>query len=113
MQRPALVRLAQLGLAVVVAVVAFVATTRIGPALGGSISLHPLAQAPQPFLPDDTAGGRPGDWREVQWNFAGRYGVAFAYCTVLTALVLAGFGIIRLLAGRTATLHRVSGRYER
>ncbi|MEU7860472.1 iron ABC transporter permease [Nonomuraea sp. NPDC049141] len=43
----------------------------------------------------------------------GRYGVAFAYCTVLTALVLAGFGIIRLLVGRTATLHRVSGRYER
>ncbi|MFG1941373.1 ABC transporter permease [Nonomuraea sp. NPDC048826] len=43
----------------------------------------------------------------------GRYGVAFAYCTVLTAIVLAGFGIIRLLVGRNATLHRVTGSTER
>jgi iron(III) transport system permease protein len=43
----------------------------------------------------------------------GRYGVAFAYCTVLTALVLAGFGIIRLLVGRAPALHQVSGRHER
>jgi iron(III) transport system permease protein len=38
----------------------------------------------------------------------GRYGVAFAYCTVLTALVLLGFGLIRLLVGGAATLHRTS-----
>ncbi|GIJ73028.1 ABC transporter permease [Virgisporangium ochraceum] len=38
----------------------------------------------------------------------GRYGVAFAYCTVLTAIVLAGFGLIRLLIGGTAVLHRTS-----
>ncbi|WP_433359622.1 ABC transporter permease [Streptosporangium sp. CA-115845] len=43
----------------------------------------------------------------------GRYGVAFAYCTVLTAIVLAGFGVIRLLVGRNATLHRVAGSPER
>ena len=43
----------------------------------------------------------------------GRYGVAFAYCTVLTALVLAGFAIIRLLVGRAAVLHRVTGKRER
>ncbi|MEV0596050.1 ABC transporter permease [Nonomuraea cavernae] len=43
----------------------------------------------------------------------GRYGVAFAYCTVLTAIVLAGFGVIRLLVGRNATLHRVAGSTER
>lgn len=43
----------------------------------------------------------------------GRYGVAFAYCTVLTALVLAGFAIIRLLVGRAPTLHRDSARQER
>jgi iron(III) transport system permease protein len=43
----------------------------------------------------------------------GRYGVAFAYCTVLTAIVLAGFGVIRLLVGRSATLHRSPGRQER
>ncbi|UBU11505.1 ABC transporter permease [Nonomuraea gerenzanensis] len=43
----------------------------------------------------------------------GRYGVAFAYCTVLTVLVLTGFALIRLLVGRTATLHRVTGRNQR
>lgn len=43
----------------------------------------------------------------------GRYGVAFAYCTVLTAVVLAGFGLIRLLIGRDATLHRIAGTQER
>jgi ABC-type Fe3+ transport system, permease component len=43
----------------------------------------------------------------------GRYGVAFAYCTVLTAIVLAGFAVIRLLVGRTAALHRTAeGRYR-
>lgn len=39
----------------------------------------------------------------------GRYGVAFAYCTVLTVLVLTGFAVIRLLVGRAAVLHRVAG----
>jgi iron(III) transport system permease protein len=44
----------------------------------------------------------------------GRYGVAFAYCTVLTAIVLAGFGLIRLLIGGTVVLHRTStGRKSR
>jgi iron(III) transport system permease protein len=38
----------------------------------------------------------------------GRYGVAFAYCTVLTAIVLAGFAIIRLVVGAGANLHRVA-----
>ncbi|GIG01174.1 ABC transporter permease [Catellatospora citrea] len=38
----------------------------------------------------------------------GRYGVAFAYCTVLTVIVLAGFGAIRLVVGRTATLQRTA-----
>ena len=36
----------------------------------------------------------------------GRYGVAFAYCTVLTAIVLAAFGLIRIILGRTADLNR-------
>jgi iron(III) transport system permease protein len=36
----------------------------------------------------------------------GRYGVAFAYCTVLTAIVLACFGLIRLLVGGSARLQR-------
>lgn len=39
----------------------------------------------------------------------GRYGVAFAYCTVLMVIVLSTFGIIRLLVGRTAALHEVAG----
>lgn len=43
----------------------------------------------------------------------GRYGVAFAYCTVLTAVVLAGFALIRLLVGREATLHRIADSQER
>ncbi|RBQ15054.1 iron ABC transporter permease [Spongiactinospora rosea] len=43
-----------------------------------------------------------------------RHGVALAYCTVLTCIVLAGFGVIRLLVGRDAVLHRVTGgRQER
>ncbi len=39
---------------------------------------------------------------------SGRYGVAFAYCTVLIAIVLASFGLIRLLVGGGAQLHRVA-----
>ncbi|MFI7604242.1 ABC transporter permease [Micromonospora sp. NPDC049366] len=38
----------------------------------------------------------------------GRYGVAFAYCTVLTAIVLAGFLVIRLIIGAGAVLHRTA-----
>lgn len=38
----------------------------------------------------------------------GRYGVAFAYCTVLTALVLAAFGIIRLVVGGGVALQRTA-----
>ncbi|MBQ0982795.1 MULTISPECIES: iron ABC transporter permease [unclassified Micromonospora] len=38
----------------------------------------------------------------------GRYGVAFAYCTVLTVLVLVAFAIIRLLVGGGAALHRTA-----
>jgi serine protease len=34
------------------------------------------AAAAAPFRPDDTGAlGRPGGWRSLQWNFAGRYGV--------------------------------------
>jgi iron(III) transport system permease protein len=43
----------------------------------------------------------------------GRYGVAFAYCTVLTALVLLGFGVIRLLVGGAANLHRTAPARQR
>jgi iron(III) transport system permease protein len=39
----------------------------------------------------------------------GRYGIAFAYCTVLTAIVLTGFGVIRLLVGGAVALHRTAG----
>ncbi|MDX3697048.1 iron ABC transporter permease [Streptomyces europaeiscabiei] len=38
----------------------------------------------------------------------GRYGVAFAYCTVLTVLVLAGFALIRVLVGTGAALQRTA-----
>ncbi|MEH0933199.1 ABC transporter permease [Micromonospora sp. CPCC 205558] len=38
----------------------------------------------------------------------GRYGVAFAYCTVLTAIVLAGFLVIRFIVGAGAVLHRTA-----
>ena len=43
----------------------------------------------------------------------GRYGVAFAYCTVLTAIVLAAFGLIRLAVGGGANLQRVAANTER
>jgi iron(III) transport system permease protein len=38
----------------------------------------------------------------------GRYGVAFAYCTVLTALVLTAFGLIRLIVGGGVALQRTA-----
>jgi iron(III) transport system permease protein len=38
----------------------------------------------------------------------GRYGVAFAYCTVLTGVVLVGFALIRLAVGGTVILHRTT-----
>ncbi|GAB3976110.1 iron ABC transporter permease [Plantactinospora veratri] len=43
----------------------------------------------------------------------GRYGVAFAYCTVLTAIVLAAFALIRLVVGAGASLNRVATDTER
>ncbi|GAA0714124.1 iron ABC transporter permease [Dactylosporangium roseum] len=43
----------------------------------------------------------------------GRYGVAFAYCTVLTAIVLAAFAIIRITVGAGASLQRVAANTER
>ncbi|MDW5327928.1 iron ABC transporter permease [Plantactinospora sp. KLBMP9567] len=43
----------------------------------------------------------------------GRYGVAFAYCTVLTAIVLAAFALIRLVVGAGANLNRVATDTER
>jgi iron(III) transport system permease protein len=39
---------------------------------------------------------------------SGRYGVAFAYCTVLIAIVLVNFALIRLLVGGGTQLHRVA-----
>jgi iron(III) transport system permease protein len=39
---------------------------------------------------------------------SGRYGVAFAYCTFLIAVVLAAFALIRLLVGGATPLHRTS-----
>lgn len=38
----------------------------------------------------------------------GRYGVAFAYCTVLTALVLVAFALIRLIVGAGVSLNRTA-----
>ncbi|MGH3808137.1 MAG: ABC transporter permease [Pseudonocardiaceae bacterium] len=38
---------------------------------------------------------------------SGRYGVAFAYCTVLTVIILLSFGLIRLILGGDAVLSRV------
>jgi iron(III) transport system permease protein len=38
----------------------------------------------------------------------GRYGVAFAYCAVLTAIVLAGFLFIRIIVGAGASLQRTA-----
>jgi iron(III) transport system permease protein len=38
---------------------------------------------------------------------SGRYGVAFAYCTVLTVIVLLSFGLIRLILSDGAALSRV------
>lgn len=39
---------------------------------------------------------------------SGRYGIAFAYCTVLIAIVLAVFGLIRLVIGGAAPLQRIA-----
>ena len=34
--------------------------------------------------------------------------IAFSYCTVLTVIVLAAFGVIRLITGSTANLNQVA-----
>jgi iron(III) transport system permease protein len=39
---------------------------------------------------------------------SGRYGIAFAYCTVLIAIVLLVFGLIRLIVGGGAPLQRIA-----
>jgi iron(III) transport system permease protein len=39
---------------------------------------------------------------------SGRYGIAFAYCTVLIAIVLAVFGLIRLVVGGAPPLQRIA-----
>ena len=75
MKTGARLSLAQFALIALVALIAFVATTRIAPAFARTIAFNPMAHAVQPFVPDDTAAGRPGDWQTLQWNFAGRYGV--------------------------------------
>ena len=92
MTRPQLARLA---LALLVAALAFVATTRIGPAFARSLSAHPGSPDPPPFLPDDAAGGRPGDWARYQWNFAGRYGVdaPHAWANLIAAGAPGGAGV--------------------
>lgn len=59
----------------------------------------------------DRGRGRGGGGADR--DVAGDGGGRRAYCTVLTAIVLAGFGVIRLLVGRSATLHRSPGRQER
>ena len=33
------------------------------------------AQSPRPFLPNDPGRGGAGNWAELQWNFAGEFGV--------------------------------------
>ncbi|MEH1017133.1 hypothetical protein V6U90_29070 [Micromonospora sp. CPCC 206060] len=38
----------------------------------------------------------------------GRYGAAFAYCTVLTVLVPLAFALIRFIVGAGAALHRTA-----
>jgi serine protease len=92
MTRP---RLARLALALLVAVLAFVATTRIGPAFARSLSAHPGSSDLPPFRPDDAAGGRPGDWVRYQWNFAGRYGVdaPHAWANLIAAGAPGGAGV--------------------
>ncbi|MBK5229712.1 MAG: S8 family serine peptidase [Thermoleophilia bacterium] len=34
-----------------------------------------LARASAEFIPSDPGKGAPGDWRQIQWNFAGTFGV--------------------------------------
>ncbi len=78
-----------------VALVAFVATTRIGPAFARTIAFTPTAHATQPFLPDDAGAGEPGDWQRLQWNFAGRYGVdaPSAWANLIAAGAAGGEGV--------------------
>jgi serine protease len=67
--------LGHLALAALVAVVAFVVTTRIAPMFARTLAFNPVAHTAQRFVPDDVADRQPGDWEQLQWNFAGRYGV--------------------------------------
>jgi serine protease len=87
--------LPQLALALLVAAFAFVATTRIGPAFAHTLAGPPGAGELPPFLPDDTAGGGPGDWTRYQWNFTGRYGVDAprAWANLIAAGAPGGAGV--------------------
>lgn len=87
--------LAQLAVAVLVALVAFVATTRIAPAFARTLALNPAAHTPQRFVPDDVADRQPGDWEQLQWNFAGRYGVDAprAWANLIAAGAAGGKGV--------------------
>jgi serine protease len=88
-------RARHLALALLVAAFAFVVTTRMAPAFAHALALQPGSREVQPFLPDDTAGGRPGDWARYQWNFVGRYGVDAprAWANLITAGAPGGKGV--------------------
>jgi serine protease len=85
----------RLALLALVAVLAFTATTRIGPAFARTISFDPTAHAAHPFLPNDAAGGTSGDWQTEQWNFVGEYGVDApkAWANLIAADAPGGAGV--------------------
>jgi serine protease len=72
------------------------------------------AQAPAPFVPNDPGRGSTGDWQEIQWNFAGEFGVnapqAWAYTRQTKAPGGRGAVVAVLDSG---VAYRNAGRFRR
>jgi serine protease len=72
------------------------------------------AQAPRPFMPNDPGRGSAGEWAELQWNFAGEFGInapqAWAYTRQTSAPGGRGAVVAVIDSG---VAYKNAGRYRR
>jgi serine protease len=74
-----------------------------------------VAPPPQPFVPNDPGrGGAGNDWRELQWNFAGEFGVNAPLAWAHTRQAGAGGGAGAVVAViDSGVAYRDAGRFRR
>ena len=72
------------------------------------------AQAPAPFIPNDPGRGGDTDWRDLQWNFAGEFGVnaPLAWAYTRQANVPGGKGAVVAVID-SGVAYRNAGRFRR